>query len=416
MKALSLTFLLLFAANCLAEATVSASVPDSLKAGPNHTVAESAAVEGFQNRYTVRTQFGDFEAVGPGDLRSRVKEVDALTYLEEMSRSKVFVESLKDAGVGSVSAIVGVFTRPVQTISGVPSGVQRLFSGFWKSAQRGAASTSRVLSRESADDMSAEDFRKLNYLVNDSEREWARELGVDPYSTNLKLRAGISNMAVVEFVGGLPVDVALPLAASLTVGVLGEFDAQLYEQDAVRLEASNRACMQEGGVDGETTEAVIEARYLTPTLQTIFCRNVGILAGVDGLSAIGRQLADSESFEESRFVLDTMSLVAWYQWNFGGLVLIEAEDGLVYGVSDASELVYLVPTSYLSSNELTTHVFEALKARGRRGGIETLTAWAPGQVSPGLAADLELAGWNLQTRDNNELLDAVFADGVVIAD
>ena len=52
-----------------------------------------APVKGFLARFTIRSDFGTFEAHGIHMLQVRVREVVALGQLEDMSKSKEFAQA-----------------------------------------------------------------------------------------------------------------------------------------------------------------------------------------------------------------------------------------------------------------------------------------------------------------------------------
>lgn len=321
--------------------TVAASdfVPTSLQTGPNHTVSSEASSDGFQNVYTVNSKYGAFQATGLEGLKKTVTEVDALAYLEAVSRAEVFVNALGDAGVQTASAIAKAFTSPVTTVQGIPDGIGRVFEG----AQRGFGLATRMLRGKNSqkDGIEPEDFREMNYLMGDGQREWAQELKTDPYTTNMKLRQTISNMSVVEFVGGLPVDIALPMGAGLAVGVIGD-ETEIYRQSAQLLEAANRTCLSDLGVESEQLEAFIAANYLTPTTQTSTCNTLRALSSVKGSNQLVPSLAASQSFEAADFLLQIAEMMVQYQGESGEeLTELVVMDGLPYAMAGDTPVIML---------------------------------------------------------------------------
>ena len=240
-----------------------AVTPANLQQGPNHVVETTVSNNGLINIYGIDSDFGKFTATGTNELRTRIREIDALAYLETMSKTSVFLEALKATGIKSVESVVSVFKSPVKTLKGLPSGVQKLFSGFARSTERGVRATKKVITGDNEVDPA--EFRRSNYLLSNNERNWSSELKTDPYSTNVKLRAAVADMSVVQFIGGLPVELALPLGASLTIDIVGEIDGQIYQKTAAELDVDNRNCLEELGIESEAVEGFIQAPYLTPT-------------------------------------------------------------------------------------------------------------------------------------------------------
>src|SRR5262249_36557845 len=66
--------------------------PELLK-GPHFTVDDRVPVKGFLAYFTIRSDYGTFEAHGIHMFQIRVKEVYALTQLDDMSKTKEFAEA-----------------------------------------------------------------------------------------------------------------------------------------------------------------------------------------------------------------------------------------------------------------------------------------------------------------------------------
>lgn len=375
----------------------SAFLSTELQTGPNHTVSAAATSNGFQNEYTVSSKYGSFQATGINALKQTITEVDAMAYLEAVSRADVFVEALRDTGVETASAIAGVFTSPVQTVKGIPDGIDRVFAG----AKRGFGLTKRLFqSKKDKDSLEPGDFREQNYLVGNSERQWAEELKTDPYTTNLKLREMVRSMSVVEFIGGLPVDIALPMGAGLAVGVLGD-ETEIYSQSADLLEDKNRSCLKDLGVNEKMIDAFIEAQYLTPTTQTAYCNALARLDGVANANGLTDGLVASASFEGSDFLLQSINLMAWYHTEVAPLSAVVTDDGLPYALDANSNPLVLLPAENLLWTELVASRLGDIKGDKR-------SIWILGEASTLANSQLKKAGWNISTMSSNEKLSALY--------
>jgi hypothetical protein len=376
-------------------------LPAVLQAGPNHTVSSIAVSDGFQNTYIISSEFGQFAVTGMAALKTRVTEVDAMAYLEAVSRADVFVNALKDAGVETATAIAAVFTSPVKTVQGIPGGVDRVFAG----ARRGFGLTKRLFqNKPDSNDIDPKDFREMNYLVGNSERNWASELKTDPYTTNMKLRKMVSSMSVVEFIGGLPVDIALPMGAGLAVGVLGD-QTEIYRQSAQLLEQKNRACLAEFAVEASDIDALIKASYLTPTTQTAICNALTRLDGVANLNQLPAMFANSESFEATNFLLQTINLLAWYNTDAGDVAAITeiiSDDGLPYGLTVEGTVLLMLP----ADNLLWTDLVESRMADIKSDEVKSL--WILGAISHQANEQLTKSGWKISSTANSEQLKSLY--------
>jgi len=100
----------------------------------HHTVDDKVRNEGYVNYYTIRSDYGEFEAVGTAMLRTRVGEINALGELDELSKTEVFAKAAADAGVKQLKSIQQFATKPVETVKGIPSSVGRMFKRYSRMA------------------------------------------------------------------------------------------------------------------------------------------------------------------------------------------------------------------------------------------------------------------------------------------
>ncbi len=384
-------------------------VPEQLLSGPNHRVLPDVTNDGIQNQFILAGDFGNLATDGILELRIRIREADAFAYLEAMSKTEVFIDSLADAGVDTAKSIVTAFSNPIQTVKGLPGGVARMFSGYVTGARRGAAGAQRMIDG-SGEDMNPVEFKELNYLVSGAEREWASRLKTDPYSTNLKLRSAIREMAVVQFIGGLPVGFALPVTASVAVGVLSEVGSKVYEQDAPTLEISNRACLAESGITDETINSFFASHYLTPTSHSVFCASLGRLKGIDNLEATAIQLSRTASFDETRFLLSAIGLLTWYQTHNKNIERISANSRMPYGITRDNEFIAMIPADYLVWSELLEQSLSNLDTPDSQFAGKSF--WTTGMLSDRARMELAARGWEIHDRSTHRQMMNLYEVGI----
>src|SRR5215468_602657 len=92
--------------------------PELLK-GPHFTTDPKVPVMGFMARFTIRSPYGTFEAHGQRMLPIRVNEVEALSALDNVSRSREFTAAAGRAIARPVTAAANIVTRPVETARGI---------------------------------------------------------------------------------------------------------------------------------------------------------------------------------------------------------------------------------------------------------------------------------------------------------
>lgn len=388
-------------------------LPSNLVDGPNHRIVQ-VTNNGIQHEFVMQVGEEQWRAIGELQLRMRVREADALAYLEAMSTTKVFVDGLRDAGVDSVRSLGQLFMNPAETVYALPDGVHRLFRGYIRSTRKGIAETQRVLAGESDATVDPAKFREMNYLLGDAERQWAAELKIDPYTNNLKLRNAISKMAIVEFIGGLPVDFALPPISSAALGVLEEIGTNLYTKDAAQLELDNRACLLEVGIAQAKIESYITSLYSTPSSQTVACAALRRLKDVEQLELLVDRLIASKSFEETSFSVAIISMLAWHHGAVTPLSRIASDGTLPYGISSDAGVVVMFPADHLIWDNTVAAAADNLSAVSSRATQRTL--WVLGKVSQQASQALQIRGWNIEDSTHNAQIQTLRNRGFLTSD
>jgi hypothetical protein len=166
--------------------------PEWLK-GARFQVEDQVPTEGFLAQFTIRSDVGTFEAQGLDMLQLRIAELAALEQLEAASKTETFLAALGSTAERPVQAVQGFVTRPVETVKGIPSGVERLF-GRVKLGAQSLMTTPTAPGDSSAATAEAVSRRIGGITVNalgyeQERRQLARHLRVDPYTTKPVLSA-----------------------------------------------------------------------------------------------------------------------------------------------------------------------------------------------------------------------------------
>jgi hypothetical protein len=98
--------------------------------GDHFRVREEVDSDGYWDLYTVDTKFGVFQAHGWLELRTLIQEIDALAYLDELTRTEEFVTGALAAGLEPVELALAIVQHPVQTVSQIPRGIGQPNGGF----------------------------------------------------------------------------------------------------------------------------------------------------------------------------------------------------------------------------------------------------------------------------------------------
>ncbi|MBT4739997.1 MAG: hypothetical protein HOO09_06390 [Rhodospirillaceae bacterium] len=244
--------------------------------GDLHEILETVENDGYENSYTITSEFGTFTAHRTDYVAERVQEVYALKELSEITKTDAFAAGVAQAATSPFRALKSLATEPVGTVTGAVRGIGALFS------QAGEMVTG---SRGEQEDSAAGELVGYGLV----KREVANLLEVDPYTTNVALQDGMGEVAWAGFAGGFSL---LPLTASVGGGagiaLSGLQNSQtlnslLTSQSPEALRELNRARLLAMMVDDEVAEAFVENQWLSPRHETTI---VAALVGLEGAKNI----------------------------------------------------------------------------------------------------------------------------------
>ena len=366
-------------------------------AGPHHKVREPVPTRFGANQFTIDSDFGVFEANGNEVLVRRIKEIDAIAQLKDVSRTDEFEKALSAAAKSPVAAAKNIVNDPVNTISNVPKGIMKFMSRAGESVKNIGKKT----------ESSAAEGSQMQQLIgfSDAKRKVAIKLGVDPYSTNTVLQHELDGIAWASFAGGATFSLAtLPIGggagAALTItDVSSSFDEMLREKSPTDLKIINRKTLLGLGAGAKETERFLNNSAFSPSEQTAFVLNLRSLNGVANRGAFVRTAGETSSEEsEAIFCVQTAALMSKIHKDkplarlamIGDFPICIAKDGTVIV---AFQWDYAAWTSGAAA-----FTAEVQKLAEKSGQNRNVLVALSGQVSPRLREELEKRGFTVQDR------------------
>src|SRR6516165_5624115 len=187
--------------------------PEFLK-GPHFAVREPVPTSAGMNQFTIDSDFGVFEADGNEMLLQRLKEIDAIARLQDVSRTDEFKKSLVAAAKSPLNSAKNIARDPAQAISNVPKGVMKFLGR--------AKETVKNVGKGGGENENDGSRMKDAIGYSDKKRKIALQMGIDPYSTNTVLQKELDDVAWASWAGGFAFNVATfpisgPMGAALAV-------------------------------------------------------------------------------------------------------------------------------------------------------------------------------------------------------
>ncbi|HEY4272854.1 MAG TPA: hypothetical protein VGM65_12695 [Candidatus Udaeobacter sp.] len=370
--------------------------PELLK-GPHYVVRDPVPTASGMNQFTIDSDFGLFEADGNEMLLQRLKEIDAIARLRDVSRSDEFKKSLVAAAKSPLNSARNIARDPAQAISNVPKGIMKFLGR--------AKETVENVGKGGGED--AGDGKRMKDVIgySDKKRKIALQMGIDPYSTNTVLQKELDDVAWASWAGGFSFSVATfpisgPIGAALTVTNLNStVEGLLRDKSPSELEQINRATFRAMGANGADIERILRGGAFTPTQSTTFAVNLKALKGVANRGAFVKVAAQKSTTEaDALFCVYTAALMNQINEKTPIARIVMLHDFPICVAKDGSIIValqwdYAAWTSGAASFTDEVQKFAETSGQGAHVFVDL-----SGEVSPRLREELEKRAMIVQDR------------------
>ncbi len=379
-------------------------LPPALLKGPHHTVTETVLNDGYLNRYVINSTFGDFEGVMTARLRKRIDEINALVVMDKIKGTTVYKDSVIEAGGDVVHGLKNLVIHPIDTISGAISGVGSIFNRAGEilfQSKRSQYEDSRV---------------KSLIGFSKTKREYARDFGIDVYSTNKVLQDRLDEITWAGYAGGMSVAGAMSLVGGAagfitsTSGisrVLNEVVAQTPPPD---LRQRNRKSLREMGVDKDIAALFVDNDNFTPRQQTAFTMALERLKGVKNKQSFVKFGILTKKQDIAFFRQRMAEMFAAYHNKVEKLDRFESVDddspvkAINIAVSRTGKAIMVAPLDHLVWTRLMAHVFAEIDETATAiPGITGKELWITGTPTPLARQHIQNAGWKVHDKSEIRL-------------
>jgi len=298
--------------------------------GPDYQVARRAQVVDYFGQFSLRSSVGILTADGAQVLRLRVREIDAIKALDRVTPTQVFNQAVVRGVEKPVGAVRQVAAEPGATASGLPNGIGRYLHRValnlrdlaldLNDAARDAIADeddNEGQGNQSSNTDKAAKITKaaaLRYIgYNKARRDIARQVGVDPYSTNPLLVERLDRLAWASWSGAKLVGLSIGLIGGVAGQALGYTrDAYelVWELPPEDLKRRNLLVLEEIGIGGKRARDLIRrGKRFTLTQQTEFVELLRLPLFEPARKALFDLALAAEREVHARFLIDAMRLL-----------------------------------------------------------------------------------------------------------
>src|SRR6516165_4938979 len=381
----------------LPELKASEILKPELLEGPHFVVRDPVPTGAGMNQFTIDSAFGVFEADGNEMLLQRLKEIDAIARLREVSRTDEFKKSLVAAAKSPLNSAKNIARDPAQAISNVPKGIMK----FLGRAKETVENVGKGGNDEAGDGSRMKDA--IGY--SDKKREIALGMGIDPYTTNTVLQKQLDDLAWASWAGGFSFTVATfpisgPAGAVLTVTNLNStVEDLLREKSPSELEQINRATFRAMGASASDVERILHGGAFTPTQATTFAVHLKALKGVENRGAFVKAAAQRSTTEaDALFCVYTAALMDQINQRTPIARIVMLRDFPVCVAKDGTIIVALQWDYAAWTSGAASFTDDVQKLAGKSAQNAHVSVDLSGQVSPRLRDELEKRGITVQAR------------------
>jgi hypothetical protein len=367
----------------------SQALPAAVAAGPDFKVNDPVVADGYMYRFAVTSTYGPFDVTGTGALRKLEHEIWAIGQLKQVTKSEAFLKSLKDQAGKPLVFVKDVVTKPVDTLTGIPKGVGRLF---------GNISESLTTKRNPAQESRASEV----LLVGSFKRDYAARFNVDPYSSNAVLQEELDKIGKAAALGSWTASAAMipisgPASSVITATSLSEsFNNILATEPPTRIRIINEDKLKQMGISPDVAKAYLDQPIYTPTQNLLLVDALSRLGAATGRAAYLNASLVAADEVEANFFVNMAQILRGYHETQGPITGITMVGALTVAQTKSGAAVIPFALDYgvwtANGDKLSQNMKATYKAPGFNGNFEI---WITGTASATARQEYQARGFKV---------------------
>jgi hypothetical protein len=368
--------------------------PATLLSGNGFHVDPQVQTDGLLAHYSIQSDVGTFPANSTEMLQIRVAEIPAIVELTNTSKTGIFAKSIATNAVRPVQAAGQMVMHPVDTVKGLPEGVGRFFGRLGLGAQKiqeAATEPQGAPAGEKAGQVAVTTGRATRdvFGYEQERRELAKNLHVDPYTTNPVLSKQLDDFALVAFRAhvGVTTTMAVFIPGSIAITATRIVSQWVWDTPKADLIVRNENSLEAMGVRATQIRVFANNPQFPLSVQTAFVANLSRLKGVPGQAEAVGLASTAQSEEQARFLTDAVGMLVRYNDTQVPLARLLVRKAIV-GQDRNGTIVAEAPVDYVSWTPDVSYFAHRADFQGHQRKL-----WVTGQLSPLAKRNFVSLGW-----------------------
>ena len=372
-------------------------LPESALSGPGFHVEHQVPTNGAMGQYSIvadasvfQNDAGTYRVESLDLLKIRLTEVPAIAYLANVSKTGVFANALAQSAERPVADAANMVIHPMDTVTGLPSGIGSLFGRVSLGAEKIASTASNSFGSGAAAGQTANaTMTALGY--DQVRRDLARKLHVDPYSSDPILTKKLNSVAWVMFSARLTVDAAMmAVPASIVISGVEFTNDLVYQKPKGDLIIFVQKKLQNMGLSQEQIASFISNSAIPLSLQVSVVEDLEALGDIPGRRAVAVALGNMMTEYQARFLATSIRMLNQWGQQKSPITGIQAP-GVLVAHDQNGTVIVPAPVDYVSWTPriaafVTTPALLELHHR---------VLWIPAKMTPLARQQLQANGWSV---------------------
>jgi hypothetical protein len=376
----------------------------SMQSGPGYQVGQQVTTNGAMGQYTIvadaevfKDDAGTYQIESLDLLKVRLSEIPAIAQLDNVSNTAVFTKAFASSAERPVKDAAQMVTHPMDTVTGLPSGIGQLFGRVKLGAQTAystatnSSESGEQRAKQTAGETGSVALTALGY--DQVRRDLAKKLHVDPYSSDPILTKRLNHVAWVMFSARLMVNTVISVAVPGSMLITGvEFtDDLVYQTPKADLILLVEKKLKKMGLSDAEISAFSHNSAMPLSLQVTAVHNLETLGPIPGRRTAADAIGGVMTEYQARFLVTSLQMLATWSQQKSPVAAIKVV-GLLVAHDQNGTVIMPAPVDYVS----WTQRIAGFATDPQLLGMPNRVLWITGKLTPLARQQLMTNGWKVR--------------------